>query len=49
MGEIMRDVVRTCQSSPFFKEGGYGRDMLQHVLCALVKARPDVGYCQVTY
>ena len=42
----MRDVVRTYQASPFFKEGGYGRDMLQHVLCALVRSRPDVGYCQ---
>lgn len=46
-GEILRDVVRTYQANSFFKEGGYGRNILQNVLCALVKSRPDVGYCQV--
>lgn len=48
MGEISRDVVRTYQTNPLFREGGSGRDMLQRILSCLVKSRPEVGYCQVS-
>jgi hypothetical protein len=45
----MRDVARTFQTNPLFKEKQVGRDMLSRILLAVSLSSPEVGYCQVGY
>jgi hypothetical protein len=44
----MRDVSRTFQTNPLFKENQIGRDMLRRILLAVSLSSPEVGYCQVS-
>lgn len=48
LGEIMRDVGRTCPGHPFFdtKKGQPGEILLARVLCATLSSTPNIGYCQ---
>ena len=48
LGEIMRDVGRTCPEHPFFdsKKGRPGETLLARILCATLSSTPSIGYCQ---
>lgn len=45
-GEIVRDVVRTFQSHPFFHPNALGPKILTRILQALMLTYPSIGYCQ---
>ena len=48
LGEIMRDVGRTCPEHPFFdsKKKQPGEILIARILCATVSSTPNIGYCQ---
>ena len=46
-GEILRDLNRTFPAHPLFRDaGGYGQRALGHILHALMRRFPEIGYSQ---